>query len=116
MLFNPGLSKENILNFKPVKSGYVNCVKKKGKFFLEISRDTVIDRFCQKFFKVPGKSTLELDDIGKKVWTLCDGKRTLEEVASSLQEEFGSRIEPAIPRLVTFMKMLYQNRLITWER
>jgi hypothetical protein len=115
MLWNLGLSKRNILNFKPKKALHVTYYKKKGKFLLEISRDTLIDRFCQKIFKVPRKSTMELDDIGNKVWSLCDGNKTLGDVAASLEVEFGSRIEPALPRLMTFMKMLHNNRLITWE-
>ena len=115
MLWNLGLSKRNILNFRPKKALHVKYYKKHGKFLLEITRDTLIDRLCQKIFKVPGKSTLELDDIGNKVWSLCDGEKTLGEVATSIQAEFGSRIEPALPRLMTFMRLLHNNRLITWE-
>jgi len=115
MIWNPGLSKRNILHFKPKKSLHVKYYRKHGKFWLEITRDTLIDRFCQKLFNVPRKSTLELDDIGNKVWALCDGEKTLGEVATYLEAEFGSRIEPALPRLMTFMKLLYNNRLITWE-
>ena len=116
MFLEPALGKENILNFKPVKAGNVSCVKKKGKYFLEFTRTGRIDRFCQKVFKVPPKTTLEIDDIGKKVWSLCDGERTLEDVAEGLEKEFGHRIKPAIPRLLTFMKMLSQNQLIKWNR
>ncbi|MEQ8169156.1 MAG: PqqD family protein [Candidatus Eremiobacterota bacterium] len=103
------------MHFKPKKSLHVKYYRKHGKFWLEITRDTLIDRFCQKLFNVPRKSTLELDDIGNKVWALCDGEKTLGEVATYLEAEFGSRIEPALPRLMTFMKLLYNNRLITWE-
>ena len=116
MLFNPGLSKENILNFKPIKSKNVKYIKKKGKFFLEITRNNFLDRFFQTIFRVPAKTTLELDDIGKKVWSLCDGNTTVNDVVLSLKEEFGNKIEPALPRLLTFMRLLHQNRLITWER
>jgi len=116
MFLEPALGKENILNFKPEKSGSVNCIEKKGKYFLEIKRDTSVDRLCQKLFGVPEKTLLEIDDIGNKVWHLCDGNRTLKDVASLLEAEFGSRIEPVIPRLLTFMKMLYNNRLIKWNR
>jgi hypothetical protein len=115
MLWNLGLSKRNILNFKPRKSLNVKHYRKHGKFWLEITRDTLIDKFCQKIFNVPGKSTLELDDIGNKVWSLCDGKKTLGEVAVYLDAEFGSQIEPVLPRLMTFMRLLHNNRLITWE-
>ena len=103
------------MNFKPRKSLHVKHYRKHGKFLLEITRDTLIDRFCQKIFNVPRKSTLELDDIGNKVWSLCDGKKNLGEVAAYLEAEFGSQIEPVLPRLMTFMRLLHNNRLITWE-
>jgi len=116
MFLEPGLGKDNILNFTPKRAENVTLVMKKGKPFLEISRESFIDKFCQKCFKTPGKSTLEIDDIGEKVWTLCDGENTLKDVAHGLEDAFGDRIEPAIPRLLSFIKILYTNRLITWDR
>ena len=116
MIWEPGLGKDNILNFKPRKAENVVFLKKKGKFFLEVTRDSTIDKFCQKVFKVPPRTTLEIDDIGKTVWSFCDGDKTFRDVVNLMEAEFGSRIEPVIPRLLTFMKLLYQNRLITWDR
>jgi hypothetical protein len=54
-----------------------------------------------------------LDAYGSEIWVLCDGTRTIEEIARSLEERFHERFEPALPRTLKFIKLLAERGLVT---
>jgi hypothetical protein len=57
---------------------------------------------------------VRLDEIGSAVWLLCDGKRTVKEIAQPLRERFREKIEPCYDRLGQFMQNLEGNRFICY--
>ncbi|RJR27250.1 MAG: PqqD family protein [Candidatus Latescibacterota bacterium] len=58
---------------------------------------------------------LKLDDIGTAVWLLIDGKRSVREIAGSLREKFGERIEnQCYERLGVFFQQLERGRFISY--
>jgi hypothetical protein len=58
---------------------------------------------------------LKLDDIGTEVWLLIDGKRSVRDIAQSLRERFGERIEnQCYERLGTFFQQLERGRFISY--
>jgi hypothetical protein len=63
-------------------------------------------RLKRPFLKV------NLDEIGSAVWLLCDGKRSVGEIAEPLRERFRETIEPCYDRLGQFMQHLEANRFI----
>lgn len=63
----------------------------------------------------PRPLKVHLDDVGTFVWRRCDGSTSVAEIADSLREQFGERIEPAEERLVTFIAKLHQSRFITLD-
>jgi hypothetical protein len=58
---------------------------------------------------------VHLDDVGTSVWHLCDGERSVQEIAESLHEKFGSRIEPVYDRLEMFLEQMRTSGLIEWK-
>jgi hypothetical protein len=58
---------------------------------------------------------VRLDEVGSFTWNACDGTTTVAEIAGSLREAFGDRIEPANERLGTFLVSLERNGLIRWK-
>ena len=59
--------------------------------------------------------SVNLDDIGSSVWLACDGRATVQEIARSLESEFGERIAPVHERLGKFFAELERGRLIRWR-
>ena len=57
---------------------------------------------------------IKLDDIGSEIWLLCDGKRTVGEIAELAKEKFQERIEPRYERLGVFFRQLEGAHFIAY--
>jgi hypothetical protein len=55
---------------------------------------------------------VRLDQFGTEVWNLCDGRKTVREIASTLRQKFGEDIEPAEERVAGFVQRLDRGRCI----
>ncbi|MCK4547548.1 MAG: PqqD family protein [Candidatus Eisenbacteria sp.] len=55
---------------------------------------------------------VRLDSFGTEVWNLCDGSRTIREIARILRDKFGDEIEPAEQRVAGFAQRLDRGRCI----
>lgn len=57
----------------------------------------------------------DLDEAGSKVWLLIDGTRTVYDIFKVIKEESLIDIEQAQDRIVTYLRMLYNNGLIEFK-
>ncbi len=58
---------------------------------------------------------LRLDDVGSAVWELCDGKRTVREIAETLAARFPDTMaNQPYERLGTFLQQLERGRFISF--
>ena len=55
---------------------------------------------------------VKLDEIGSFAWRMMDGTTSFEQIAASMKDEFGSRVEPAEERLMKFLTILHQDRFV----
>ena len=58
---------------------------------------------------------VQLDDVGTRVWRLCDGHRCVRDIGTSLHAELGDSIEPVYDRLGEFFKQMKKAGLIRWK-
>ncbi|MGD1047249.1 MAG: PqqD family protein [Candidatus Krumholzibacteriaceae bacterium] len=75
------------------------------------------NRLMKRLFEPRNKSPyikIKLDDIGSEVWLLCDGKRTVGEIAELAKEKFQERLEPRYERLGRFFRQLETARFIAY--
>ena len=49
---------------------------------------------------------LRLDEFGSTVWDLIDGRHTVGQIAEGLADRFGEEAQPALPRLLMFLRSL----------
>lgn len=84
--------------------------------------DVLVPRFTDKFFgkilqpKMKNKFIkANLDDIGTQTWLLIDGTNQVFQIADSLSEQFGERVEPSHDRLIAFLNQLYRNDFIYFK-
>ncbi|HZJ74478.1 MAG TPA: PqqD family protein [Perlabentimonas sp.] len=76
-------------------------------------------RFMLRIMKRLNRSpniTIELDEIGSKLWLLIDGKLTTQEVCTKLQQGLDNKLEQAPERVVKYLSGLYYNKHITFKR
>ena len=57
---------------------------------------------------------VQLDDIGTRVWRLCDGQHSVHEIGESLHKEFGDCLDPLYERLGQFLEQMRKSGLIEW--
>jgi hypothetical protein len=75
------------------------------------------NRIMKRLFEPRNKSPyikIKLDDIGSEIWLLCDGKRTVGEIAELAKEKFQERIEPRYERLGVFFRQLEGAHFIAY--
>ncbi len=53
-----------------------------------------------------------LDEVGTRIWELCDGARTVSEIARRISEEFEAAAEAVEPDVVKFLEELAQDKLV----
>ena len=67
--------------------------------------------FLERRFR-PRPYRVQLDDVGSFIWKRCDGKSRVDEIGTSMRDEFGERVEPVEERLVKFLKNLLRGRFV----
>lgn len=81
----------------------------KPKYKSSFMKKYLLPRMKRPNFKI------KLDKIGSFIWDLCDGKRTVEEMAKLLKEKFGEEVEPLYDRMSLFLQHLERNAFIEYK-
>ena len=81
----------------------------KPKYRNPILAKHILPRLKNPHFKI------RLDVTGSFIWELCDGIRSVKELAHNLKERFGDEVEPLYERLTLFLQQLEKNRFITYK-
>lgn len=105
----------NILDLTPIRM-FEFEVQDDEKVTLLIPkfRDKILGKYLQpiikrKFYKV------KLDPLGSFVWTHCDGRTTVNEIAERFRQKFGAEAEPAVDRVAKFIQHLYRGDCVTFN-
>jgi len=57
---------------------------------------------------------IRLDEVGSHAWLLFDGTRTVADVATSLREHFGDRVEPVESRLGQLVRSMHREGFLAY--
>ena len=76
----------------------------------------IFDKLAQKLWVTPKVSHVKLDRFGSFVWKQMDGNRNIIDIGVLVREEFGDQAEPLYERLAEFVKMLRDNRFVTFGK
>ena len=55
---------------------------------------------------------IKLNDLAAATWLAIDGKKNVEFIIHELTQKFGDKIQPAESRIIKFLSMLYEQKLI----
>lgn len=108
---------ENFLEFIPIKSNKIDWgIDEKGLVKLTIWRNSQLDKFVRKLFKTPEKTVIDLDEQGSNAWENINGENNIYDIVELQRERFGKEAEPAVERLLTYIKILKNNDFIFFHK
>lgn len=76
----------------------------------------IFDKLAQKLWVTPKVSHVKLDRFGSFVWKQMGGNRNIIDIGVLVREEFADQAEPLYERLAEFVKMLRDNRFVTFGK
>jgi len=108
------LAREDTLKARPVKNQKILWEKNKdGNIIIYVPRKkTTLNYLFSSFFNLSGNKTIVLDELGSKVWGMCNAENTVEEMIGSFCREYKLNIKEAEISLLTYLKKLVERNLI----
>ncbi len=108
-------ARKRMLAAVPVHSGNYNpVILDTGQVSFTISRKK--SWFASIFvtiFGVAGEKTITLDKIGSYVWKLCDGSKSVAEIAFSMKEDFKLTRKEAQVSVIQFVQTLMKKGVLS---
>ena len=81
---------------------------------LEIENKGAFNTIAQKLFGKPRYTKIHLDDNGTFIWPLIDGRKTVEDIAALVKDEFGEKAEPLYPRIVKYFQIMESYHFVNF--
>ncbi|WP_431230457.1 PqqD family protein [Paenarthrobacter nicotinovorans] len=72
-------------------------------------------RLGDSTFLSVGSDTFELDEVATHIWRRCNGGKTVEEIAASIESDYDVEIDIAANDTREFLAELEDSGLITWQ-
>lgn len=107
--------KGNYLDFIPVKAPDIEYqTGGDGMVTVFIEWKGFYHRIAQRFFHRPRVSDIRLDGYGSFVWLAIDGVKDVHQLSKELEAQFPG-MEKSLSRLIKYLEILHDNRLIHWK-
>ena len=75
----------------------------RGRMVLEIENKGAFNTIAQKLY-----------DNGTFIWPLIDGRKTVEDIAALVKDEFGEKAEPLYPRIVKYFQIMESYHFVNF--
>lgn len=109
--------KDNLLDYKPLKNPNIQWRTLPNKHIqLDLVNKGFFHFLTQKLMKKPKVSKIELEEIGSFIWMNIDGKKTVYELSEEMDKVFGEKVQPTLNRLTEYLKVLYSNDFILYQK
>jgi hypothetical protein len=103
---------KRILTTYPVRN-LVNWKLEAERVILEYPKDfSNFESWLQKRIGGPANIRRPLDEVGTKIWLMCDGKHSVNDICAELDEVYREEIEPVLDRVSKFLELLLRANLI----
>jgi TATA-binding protein-associated factor Taf7 len=112
----PKLSRKQALSARPVRNPALKWEKLDGGEVRIIlpRRDDHTGKVLSFLFYVPKSRPVTLDIVGARVWELCDGEHTVDDLVEELVEEHRLHRREAEVSLTEFLKMLGKRNMVAF--
>lgn len=109
-------AQENYLDYIPRHNKLFPYRKNEdGHIEVKVKNTGLMRRITQLLLRKPKYSYIELDDFGSFIWEQINGERTVFEIGALVKEKFAEAAEPLYERLITFIKILHNNKYIVYQ-
>lgn len=110
----PSLTREQALNALPVRNPTLKWEQNdRGDVVITLTRRRdAKGRLVSFFFHVPRSRDITLDQVGSRVWRLCNGRRTVEELIDQLADEYKLNRREAEVSLTEYLRQLGQRGMV----
>ena len=105
----------NKLSKIPVINRDITWKEANGEVVLFRKNKGLFNRFLIILINKPRTSYIHLDKIGSFIWKKLDGNNSVSEIGLALEKEFGSSVFPLYERLIKFLGILKENKIITFK-
>ena len=118
ILFNRKKKELSDINYLELTPGhlYDHIIEENGKVSVLIPRFTnkLLVKTLAPMLKSPFVKT-KFDEFGSQVWLEIDGKKKVQDIAVSLKQKFGEKIDPVEERLTKFLTQLYNYKFVSFN-
>jgi hypothetical protein len=105
---------ESLKGVPVINEGIETMEGPKGERVVLIPRRPLYGAFLRRFLPDEVEpARVILDDLGNKVWTMIDGKRTVSQIISRFAKELGIHRREAETSVVAFLSMLMKRRMVS---
>ena len=110
----PDVGRENVMQSIPLRNTVIKWeMDDKNEVSLVIpQKEKLWVKITSKIFMIPDKRVVVLDDVGSFVWTLCDGKNSVEHIMKRLCNKYNLTRKEAEVSLLTYMRQLGKRGFI----
>lgn len=110
----PELTREQAMNALPLRNPNLKWRgNDRGDVVVTLTRRRdVRGRLVSFFFHVPKSRDITLDEVGSKVWTLSNGRRTVTELIDTLATEYKLNRREAEVSLTEYLRQLGQRGMV----
>jgi len=110
----PNIGRENVVQSIPLRNTAITWeMDDKNEVSLVIpQKEKLWVKITSKIFMIPDKRVVVLDDVGSFVWTLCDGKNSIEHIMRRLCNKYNLTRKEAEVSLLTYMRQLGKRGFI----
>jgi hypothetical protein len=104
----PNIGRENVMQSIPLRNTVIKWeMDDKNEVSLVIpQKDKLWVKITSRIFMIPDKRVVVLDEVGSFVWTLCDGKNSVEHIVKRLCNKYNLTRKEAEVSLLTYMRQL----------
>ena len=106
---------QRVLSVYPARN-LVKWEREGDRVVLTYKKDfTKFERGLQKRLGGPDVIRRPLDEKGSRIWELCDGQHTLQDICDEMDALYHEDIEPVLDRVWKFLEILLKLNLIRLE-
>ncbi|NCB94159.1 MAG: PqqD family protein [Clostridia bacterium] len=109
--------KKNYLDYIPVKNPALPWSQDdEGIVTVEVEHRGIAAKVAQVAFNRPKVSHVKLDQFGSFIWQQVDGERNIYLIGEEVKSRFGKEAEPLYERLITFFRILVENKYVAYRK
>ena len=110
---NSKMPRKQMFSSIPVRNLEASIEKTEDGMRVTLTRDqTRMPWYVKLMPSPPPTRTFEMDSVGAFVWDMCDGTRTIAQIADALADEKKLEVKEAEVALINYLRMLNKRGIV----